>query len=73
MRYFIIAGEVSGHNYAKQLMSSLAHADPLAEFKYKEPDSQSAIMGFIEVAGKLGVFAKALSQCKKDILAYNPD
>ena len=73
MRYFIIAGEVSGHNYAKQLMSSLAHADPLAEFKYREPDSQSAIMGFIEVAGKLGVFAKALSQCKKDILAYNPD
>ncbi|NLA15505.1 MAG: lipid-A-disaccharide synthase [Bacteroidales bacterium] len=73
MRYFIIAGEVSGHQYAKQLMSALAHADLLAEFKYKGPDSKTAIMGFAEVAATLGTFLKSLAACKKDLVQYNPD
>lgn len=38
MRYFIIAGEVSGHTYAEQLMRALSQTDPLAEFNYRGPD-----------------------------------
>lgn len=73
MRYFIIAGEVSGHNYAEQLKEALTHIDPLAEFKYRGPDLTTAVTGFVEVATKPGLFIKALNQCKREIAEYNPD
>lgn len=73
MRYFIIAGEVSGDQYAKQLMQALAEVDPLAEFKYRGPDTKSAVMGFVEVAARLGLHLRELSRCKKDLMEYNPD
>lgn len=73
MRYFIIAGEVSGDLYARQLMLSLAEADPLAEFRYRGPDTRTAVMGFVEVAARLGAHIGELSRCKKDLLQFNPD
>ncbi|HHV04487.1 MAG: lipid-A-disaccharide synthase [Bacteroidales bacterium] len=73
MRYFIIAGEVSGDQYARQLMHALAEADSLAEFKYRGPDTKSAVMGFVEIAARLGSHLRELSRCKKDLLEYNPD
>ncbi len=73
MRYFIIAGEVSGDHYAKQLMQALTQADPLAEFMYRGPDTRTAVMGFVEVAARMGSIIKDLSRCKKDLVQYNPD
>ena len=65
MRYFIIAGEVSGHTYAEQLMRALSQTDPLAEFNYRGPDKNVAVTGFMEAASHSLRFCKALTQCKK--------
>lgn len=73
MRYFIIAGEVSGHTYAEQLMRALSQTDPLAEFNYRGPDKNVAVTGFMEAASHSLRFCKALTQCKKDIAEYKPD
>ena len=73
MRYFVIAGEVSGDQYAKKLMQALAEVDPLAEFRYRGPGTTSAIMGFAEVAASLGTHLKELRRCKKELVEYSPD
>jgi len=73
MRYFVIAGEVSGDLYAKKLMQALAEADPLAEFKYRGPGTRSSVMGFAEVAASLGTHIKEFRRCRKELLEYSPD
>lgn len=73
MRYFIIAGEPSGDNYATQLIKGLQEADPNAVISYFGPDASSAVMGFVEVLSKAGVLLKRLASCKKQLLAFNAD
>ncbi len=73
MRYFIIAGEASGDNYAKELYQGLQMADPQAVIHYFGPDSSSAVMGFIEVLAKAGSLLKRLAACKRELLAFAPD
>ncbi len=86
MKYYIIAGEASGDLHGSNLMKGLLIADPGAEFRFWGGDlmasvggemvnhyKETAVMGFVEVVRKLGQILKNLSNCKKDILEYQPD
>lgn len=73
MRYFIIAGEASGNNYARRLIQELKISDQPAEIKYFGPDADSAVMGFIEVLTKAPALLRRLNACRKKILEYRPD
>ncbi|MFA5738883.1 MAG: lipid-A-disaccharide synthase, partial [Bacteroidales bacterium] len=73
MRYFIIAGEASGNNYARRLIQELKISDQQAEIKYFGPDADSAVMGFIEVLTKAPALLRRLNVCRKKILEYRPD
>ena len=64
MRYFIIAGEVSGDQYAKQLMQALAEVDPLAEFKYRAP-TQIGGHGICRGCSQAGFAPSGTVRCKK--------
>lgn len=86
MKYYLIAGEASGDLHASHLMRSIKHQDPNAEFRFFGGDLMKAeggicvrhykdiaYMGFTEVLLHLRTILKARKQCKKDILAWQPD
>lgn len=86
MRYFIIAGEASGDLHGSNLIKGLKKEDPSSIIRCWGGDlmqkaggelikhyRESAVMGFVEVAAKLGQIARNLKKCKSDILCFNPD
>lgn len=88
MRYYIIAGEMSGDVHAAFLIKELKRADSSAEFRFWGGDNMIAqtdkkalvkhikdlaFMGFVEVAANIGTVLKNISLCKKDMLAWSPD
>jgi len=86
MKYYLIAGEMSGDIHGGNLMAALREKDKEATFRYWGGDSMSeiggkpvqhvkniAFMGFWEVIKNLRTMVKLLSFCKQDIEKYQPD
>ena len=86
MKYYIIAGEVSGDMHAANLIAEIKKKDPKAEFRAWGGDKMKAegvtlvkhlrymaFMGFVEVAVNLRKVLGNISECKKDIVEYAPD
>ena len=86
MKYYIIAGEVSGDLHGANLMQALREKDPLSDFRFWGGDRMSAIagqpvkhikdlafMGFWEVITHLRIILNNMKFCKKDILNFRPD
>ena len=86
MKYYIIAGEASGDLHASNLMTEIKRKDAKAEFRGCGGDLMKkqgavllkhyrsmAFMGFVEVAVNLRKVLGNITQCKKDILEYQPD
>lgn len=86
MKYYIIAGEVSGDLHASFLMKELKAKDEEAEFRFWGGENMKNVggtmvkhinelsfMGFVEVIANLRTILSNLKLCKRDILEYNPD
>jgi len=87
MKYYFIAGEVSGDLHAGNCMRELLKLDTKAEFAFtggdlmqevtgKKPSihiTQMAFMGFIDVLKNIGTIKKNFKIVKEDILRYKPD
>lgn len=86
MKYYIIAGEVSGDLHGANLMRALQKADANAEFRFWGGERMKAtagepikhikdlaFMGFWEVVTHLGVILKNMTFCRQDILNFRPD
>ena len=86
MKYYIIAGEVSGDMHAANLIAEIKKKDPRAEFRAWGGDKMKAqgvtlvkhlrhmaFMGFVEVAVNLRKVLGNISECKRDLAAYRPD
>lgn len=88
MKYYIIAGELSGDLHASYLMKEIKRKDEAAEFRFWGGDrmvaeshesnlvkhiKELAIMGFIEVVLNLKTVIRNLALCKKDLLEWKPD
>ncbi len=86
MKYYLIVGEASGDLHASNLMKALKKADSEAQFRFFGGDLMSAVggervkhykelayMGFIPVLMHLPTILSNMKQCKKDIVAWQPD
>ena len=86
MKYYIIAGEASGDLHASNLVAEIKKKDSKAQFRGCGGDLMKAegvsllkhyrlmaYMGFVEVAVNLRKVLGIISQCKKDIVDYQPD
>lgn len=86
MKYYVIAGEVSGDMHSSLLLKYIKEKDKEAEFRCWGGDNMQkeggflvrhikdlAFMGFVEVLTHLKTVLGNLSFCKKDILDYKPD
>jgi lipid-A-disaccharide synthase len=86
MKYYIIAGEASGDLHGSNLMKGLNIVDPKPEFRFWGGDlmqaqggtmvkhyRETAIMGFVEVVLNIRKIGRFFTECKKDILNYQPD
>lgn len=86
MKYYIIAGEASGDLHASNLIAELKKKDKNAEFRAWGGDlmrkqgaelvkhyRHMAFMGFVEVAVNLRKVLGNISECKADLLRYQPD
>lgn len=86
MKYYLVAGEASGDLHGSNLIKGLKMEDPQAEFRCWGGDlmaaegahlvrhyKESAIMGFVEVLLNLKKLLGNLSDCKRDIIEYDPD
>ncbi len=86
MKYYIIAGEVSGDLHGANLVKELKKNDPAAEISCFGGDLMQreganvrkhvrdlAFMGIIEVLMNIRTIKKNFSFCKNDILKFNPD
>lgn len=88
MKYYIIAGEMSGDLHASFLMKELKERDMNAEFRFWGGDKMIAqasqeclvkhikdlaFMGFVEVVAHLKTVLGNISLCKKDIRSWKPD
>jgi lipid-A-disaccharide synthase len=86
MKYYIIAGEASGDLHASNLVAEIKKKDKRAEFRGFGGDLMKgqgvelvkhyrlmAYMGFVEVLVNLRKVLGNISQCKKDIVDYQPD
>ena len=80
MKYYIIAGEVSGDLHGSFLMQSILEQDFEAEFRYWGGDKMKdingepvkhikelAFMGFVAVVKNIRTILKNIAFCKKDI------
>ncbi len=87
MKYYIIAGEASGDLHGANMMKELSLIDSKAEYRFIGGDkmqnasqkapfihiSETAFMGFIEVAKNINAVLKNLKKAKKDVLDFKPD
>jgi len=87
MKYFIIAGEVSGDLHGANLIKSMLKKDNKAVFRYYGGDrmkevcpegiamhiNELAVMGIFEVISRLPFFIKHFSLCINEIIDFQPD
>lgn len=86
MKYFIIAGEVSGDLHGSNLATEIFKADKTAEIQawggdrmknsgvqIKKNIKDLAFMGFIEVLMNLKTIMHNIKQCKQEIEDFKPD
>lgn len=86
MRYYIIAGEASGDLHGANLMKGLIAHDPGCDIRFWGGDRMAAaggtlvkdyrdnaVMGMVEVLGRLGSILHNLNFCKHDITEWRPD
>lgn len=86
MKYYLIVGEASGDLHASNLMKAIKGADSEAQFRFFGGDLMAAVggervkhyrelayMGFVPVLLHLRTILSNMKQCKKDILAWQPD
>lgn len=86
MKYYLIAGERSGDLHAANLMKEILKQDRQAEFRFWGGDKMQAVggkmvkhyqetafMGATTVILNLPKIFGFIRQCKKDIIAYQPD
>lgn len=86
MKYYIIAGEISGDLHSALVIRNIKKQDPEAEFRCWGGDTMAqegallvrhikdlAFMGFAEVLAHARTVLGNLSFCKKDLLEYKPD
>ena len=86
MKYYIIAGELSGDLHASNLMKGILSQDEDADFRFWGGDNMQAVggdmvhhisemayMGIGEIISKLGEIKGYLKECKADILDKKPD
>lgn len=86
MKYYIIAGEVSGDMHAANLIAEIKKKDPKAEFRAWGGDRMKdqgvtlvkhirhmAFMGFAEVVANLHKVLGNIRECKKDMVTFQPD
>ncbi len=86
MKYYLIAGEASGDLHASHLMAELRQQDPQAEFRAVGGDLMQAegatlvrhyrhlaYMGILPVLLHLRTILQGMSECRKDIVRWQPD
>lgn len=87
MKYYFIAGEVSGDLHAGNCMKELMKLDSSADFAFTGGDlmekvtgkkacihiRQMAFMGFIDVLKNISAIQKNFKKVKEDILKFKPD
>ena len=86
MKYYLIVGEASGDLHASNLMAEIKKEDTEAEFRFFGGDKMQAVggtlvkhykelayMGWIPVLLHLPQILKGRSECKADILKWQPD
>ena len=86
MRYYIIAGEVSGDLHGSKIMESIKKIDNKAKFRFWGGEkmkgiggkivkhiNQLSFMGFWEVLMNINTIIKNISFCKRDINGFQPD
>ena len=86
MKFYIIAGEMSGDIHGGNLMAALQEKDKDATFRFWGGDAMAkiggkpvqhvkdlAFMGFWEVLKNIGTIFSLLRSCKKDIDTFQPD
>ena len=86
MKYYLIAGEASGDLHASHLMAELRQQDPQAEFRAVGGDLMQAegatlvrhyrnlaYMGILPVLLHLRTILQGMSECRKDIIRWQPD
>ena len=86
MKYYIIAGEASGDLHGSNLIKGILKNSPDSEIRCWGGDlmqqaggtlvrdyKENAVMGIVEVLGKLKSILGNLKFCKEDILSFNPD
>lgn len=88
MKYYLIAGEASGDLHGANLMKGLLKSDPQAEFRFWGGDGmaeaggrenlakhyrEASFFGFVEVAMNARTVLSQIRECKRDVLAWNPD
>lgn len=86
MKYFVIAGEVSGDLHGSKLIAELKKKDPHLKIRAWGGDKianknvpidkhikELAFMGFTEVVKNIGKIMRNFKTCKKNIKDFNPD
>ena len=86
MKYYIIAGEVSGDLHGSRVMESIKKLDKNAKFRFWGGEkmreiggemvkhiNQLSFMGFWEVLKNINIISKNISFCKNDINSFKPD
>ena len=86
MKYYLIAGEASGDLHASRLMQCLKEQDGQAVFRFIGGDMMAAVggkpfrhykdlayMGFVPVLLHARTILRNMAQCKRDIVAWQPD
>ena len=86
MQYYLIAGEASGDLHASHLRAELRQQDPQAEFRAVGGDLMQAegatlvrhyrhlaYMGILPVLMHLRTILQGMSECRKDIIRWQPD
>ena len=88
MKYYIIAGEPSGDLHGSNLMKGIRKSDPAAEFRFCGGDMMAEVggrqnlvkhyremsfFGFVQVAMNIRTILSQMSECCRDIMAFQPD
>jgi lipid-A-disaccharide synthase len=86
MRYYILAGELSGDQHGAELIRAIKSLDPKASFRGMAGDAcaaegmeiqrhynQQNVMGFSEILRHLPKLLRFLKESQKDLLAWKPD
>lgn len=86
MKWYVIAGEVSGDIYGGHIINRILKSDPGSEVRFWGGNQmlaesgnivkhikETAFMGFVEVVKNLRTIRSNMQLCKDDITEYQPD